>query len=180
MSAHYVTFGNFHNTLEVTLGGKDAEHIARGLTFTKKAEHAASHVKITHASPECSSDQLFRHILSGTSTGDFTGCIVVNVNAQKTVAYQRSSNILLHPETKINIVPQLEIYASDVKCSHGATVGQLNEEAVFYLRSRGIGEADARNTLLQALAEELLKDIANPSVKQEMLQHLQIMKHDKI
>ncbi|MDR1671916.1 MAG: SufD family Fe-S cluster assembly protein [Bacteroidales bacterium] len=177
MSVHCVTFGNVRNTLDATLAGKDAEHVVRGLTFTKEAEHAANHVDITHASPECSSNQLFRHILSGTSTGDFTGRIVVSANAQKTTAYQRSSNILLHPETKMNITPQLEIYADDVKCSHGATVGQLDAEAVFYLRSRGIGEAEARKILLQALAEELLKDIASPAVKQRILQHLQIMKY---
>ncbi len=171
MKTHYLSISgaSVRNNLSVMLNGKNADHTAKGLSFTQQTEHVDNHVQITHASPDCRSNQLFKHILSDTSTGAFTGRIIVAEGAQKTSAYQRSGNILLQPEAKMNIRPQLEIYADDVKCSHGATVGQLDAEALFYLRSRGIGEVEAKKLLLRAFAEEVLTDISNESVKAEII-----------
>jgi Fe-S cluster assembly protein SufD len=171
MKMHYATLGGetVRNNLKVTLAGAKAEHIAGGLSLTQQNEHIDNDVLIVHESPDCQSNQLFRHILSDTSTGAFTGRIVVNKGAQKTVAYQKSSNILLHPKAKMNIRPQLEIYADDVKCSHGATVGQLNAEALFYLRSRGISEAGAKKILLHAFAGEVINQISCESFRKTVL-----------
>jgi Fe-S cluster assembly protein SufD len=169
MKTHYVSMNgkSIRNNLSITLSEKYAGHTVKGLAFTRQTEHTDNHVLVTHASSDCNSNQLFRHILSGTSTGAFTGRIVVAGDAQKTSAYQRSSNILLNPEAKMNIRPQLEIYADDVKCSHGATVGQLDMEALFYLRSRGISESEARKILLRAFAGEIVNDITCEPVKNE-------------
>jgi len=161
MKTYYVNLGgnNIQNQLIAKLNDEKAEHFAYGLSLTHQNEHVDNNVQLIHASPDCLSKQLFKHILSDTSTGIFTGRIVVDKDAPKTVAYQRSSNIVLHSKAKMNIRPQLEIYADDVKCSHGATVGQLDAEALFYLRSRGIGETEAKKTLLQAFADEVLDNI---------------------
>ena len=175
MKTHYMTLSGTSvvNNLTVKLVGNYAEHTAKGLSLTCRKEHADNQVHITHESPDCRSNQLFKHILSGTSTGAFTGRILVAEDAQKTMAYQRSSNILLNPEAKMNVRPQLEIYADDVKCSHGVTVGQLDSDALFYLRSRGVGEAEARKILLQAFAGEILEDIGSEPVKKEMMQAME-------
>jgi Fe-S cluster assembly protein SufD len=172
MKTHYVTFGgqNVSNRLNVRLSGEKAEHAAYGFSVTQQTEHVGNEVLMIHASADCQSNQLFKHILSNTSTGAFTGRIVVEKGAQKTAAYQRSSNILLHPKAKMNICPQLEIYADDVKCSHGATVGQLDAEALFYLRSRGIGEEEAKKMLLQAFASEAINSISCAPFKESILQ----------
>ena len=162
MKTHFVSLrGNrICNRLTVTLSGKNAGHFASGLSLTQQSEHTENEIRIEHASPDCQSNQLFKQILSDRSTGIFTGRTVVRQNSQRTLAYQRSSNILLHPQAKMDIRPQLEIYADDVKCSHGATVGQLDAEALFYLRSRGIGEEEAKKMLLQAFAGEILDGIS--------------------
>jgi Fe-S cluster assembly protein SufD len=172
MKIHYVTLGGgtVRNSMEVRLGGEKAVHVAGGLSLTQQTGHVDNDMLIVHESPGCRSDQMFRHILSDTSTGAFTGRIVVARDAQKTVAYQRSSNILLHPQAKMNIRPQLEIYADDVKCSHGATVGQFDAEALFYLRSRGIGQAEARKILLHAFACEVLDHISCDVFRESILQ----------
>jgi len=172
MKLHYINMraGTVRNSLKVTLADVKAEHIASGLTFSQQSKHVDNNVQIIHASPDCQSDQLFKHILADSSTGVFTGRIVVDKNSHKTVAYQRSSNILLNPEAKMNIQPQLEIYADDVKCSHGATVGQLDAEALFYLRSRGIGENQAKKILLQAFAGEVVNKISCKILKNIILQ----------
>ena len=162
MKTHYVNLsGSFiQNQLKVKLNDENAVHFAYGLSLTQQNEHVDNDIHIVHASPDCRSNQLFKHILSDTSTGVFTGRIVVDKGAKKTAAFQRSSNILLHPKAKMKIRPQLEIYADDVKCSHGATVGQLDAEALFYLRSRGVSEIEAKNVLLQAFANEIIDNIS--------------------
>jgi len=172
MKTHYITLGGkiVSNSLKVTLTAQNAEHIARGLSLTQQNEHIDNNILMVHTSPDCQSNQLFRHILSDTSTGDFTGRIVVDKDARKTVAYQKSSNILLHPKAKMNIRPQLEIYADDVKCSHGATVGQLDAEALFYLRSRGISEDGAKKILLYAFAGEVIDQISCETFRKNVLQ----------
>jgi len=172
MKTHFVSLhgGRICNRLSVKLAGKNAIHFASGLSLTQQSEHAENDILIEHASPDCQSNQLFKQILSDRSTGIFTGRTVVQKNSQKTLAYQRSSNILLHPQAKMNIRPQLEIYADDVKCSHGATVGQLDAEALFYMRSRGIGEDEAKKMLLQAFAGEILDGISCTPFREGILQ----------
>ena len=170
MKKHFVTMGgkNVYNSMKVEFSGKNAEHDTFGLSLTHQTEQISNEILITHASPDCRSSQLFKHILSDTSIGAFTGRIVVKKGAFKTTAYQRSSNILLHPKAKMNICPQLEIYADDVKCSHGATVGQLDAEALFYMRSRGIGETEAKKILLHAFANETIDTISNKSFREKI------------
>ncbi|RYD71719.1 MAG: SufD family Fe-S cluster assembly protein, partial [Sphingobacteriales bacterium] len=118
-----------------------------------------NHSFVDHAKPNCYSNEFYKGIMMHQSTAVFNGKIMVRPDAQKTNAYQSNKNILLSPEAKINAKPQLEIFADDVKCSHGATTGQLDEEALFYMRSRGIGEEDARAILTFAFAEDVLFDI---------------------
>ena len=171
MKSNYITLGgeNINNSMKVKLNGKQAEHNATGLSLTQQTEKVNNDMLIVHASPDCQSKQLFKNILSDQSSGAYTGRIVVNKDAQKTMAYQRSNNILLHPKAKMNIRPQLEIYADDVKCSHGATVGQLDAEALFYLRSRGIDENEAKKMLLCAFAHEVLDNISSSSYRENIL-----------
>jgi Fe-S cluster assembly protein SufD len=116
-----------------------------------------SYMKVEHASPHCESRQFYKGILDGRSRGVFHGRIIVHKDAQKTDAKQTNMNLLLSEEAQIDTKPQLEIYADDVKCTHGATIGQVDDEAVFYLRSRGLSEAAARGLLLYAFAGEMLQ-----------------------
>ena len=174
MSSHYVSLAgcNVTNSLKVNLCGEKATHQASGLSFTQQNEHTGNDIQINHIAHNCTSNQLFKHVLSDSSTGAFAGRITVNKDAPKTVAYQKSANILLDARAKMNIQPQLEIYADDVKCSHGATIGKLNEEALFYILTRGIGEKEAKKILLQAFAEEALNSISCVSFRENIRQRL--------
>lgn len=116
-------------------------------------------MKVEHASPHCDSRQFYNGILDGHSRGVFHGRIIVHKAAQKTDAKQTNRNLLLSEDAQIDTKPQLEIYADDVKCTHGATIGQINKDAIFYLRSRGVGEEAARALLLFAFASESLERI---------------------
>ena len=111
------------------------------------------------------SDQFYKGVLDGTARSAFAGRIVVDRIAQKTNAYQSNNNLLLSPDAEINTKPELEIYADDVKCSHGATAGELDERALFYLRSRGLEPELARNLLTYAFAGEVLERLVDPAVK---------------
>ena len=121
---------------------------------------------IDHASPGCKSDQLFKSILAGAARGVFTGKVLVRRGAQKTDAHQSSKNLLLSETAKADARPQLEILADDVKCAHGAAVGQLEEDPVFYLRSRGIGEKEARRILAAGFANEVTDAIPLESLRE--------------
>ena len=120
--------------------------------------------------PNCESNELYKGIASGKSSGTFNGKIFVRKDAQKTNAYQSSKNILLSDDATINTKPQLEIYADDVKCSHGTSTGKIDTDALFYLKARGIGEESARKLLLQAFAEEVIEKIEVESLKERILQ----------
>ena len=124
-----------------------------------------------HAYPNCKSNQLFKGVLDDYATGAFNGRVLVRKDAQKTEAFQANNNILLTDDADINTKPQLEIYADDVKCSHGATVGQLDEDALFYLRARGIEKKEAKLLLMYAFAHDVLKNIHVPAL-QERIQDL--------
>ncbi|PYU93499.1 MAG: Fe-S cluster assembly protein SufD [Acidobacteria bacterium] len=144
------------NDLNVLLNGEGCDCTLDGLYFAGGEQHVDNHTTIDHAKPHCSSRELYKGILDGKSTGVFNGKIIVRKDAQKTDARQTNNNLLLSEESLINTKPQLEILADDVKCTHGATIGQLDVEALFYLRTRGIGDAAARSLLTYAFASEII------------------------
>lgn len=160
--------GVVRNNVKVTLDGEGADNTTSGLFLTDEEQSVDSHIFINHAKPNCTSNQLFKGILDDKSTGSFNGRILVSPDAQKTIAYQKNSNLLLTSDARMNTRPQLEIYADDVKCSHGATVGQLDQEALFYLRSRGIGKGEARLLMMFAFAHEIVDQIKVQPLKERM------------
>ncbi len=151
--------GLIRNNLKVSLEGEHAESHVYGMSFTDKKQHVDNYTNIEHAKANCTSNQVYKNVLDEDSVGAFTGRIHVVRDAQKTAAFQRNNNVLLTDSAKMNTKPQLIIDADDVKCSHGATVGQIDEEALFYLRARGINEADARMMLMNAFAHEVIQEI---------------------
>ncbi len=160
--------GLIRNNYFAKLNGEGAENYTHGLFFCEDNQHVANYVHIHHLKPHCQSDQLFKGILDGEATGAFNGKILVDKYAVKTIAYQRNNNILLSKKAKMNTKPQLEIYNDDVKCSHGATVGQIDENALFYLRSRGISYEQARHLLMFAFANEVIEKINLDPLKDRM------------
>src|SRR5690606_3383984 len=127
------------------LNGEGAECALDGLYIVNGKQHVDHHTVIDHASPNCNSHQLYKGVLDGESRGVFNGKIFVRRDAQKTDAIQNNKNLLLSRKAEIDTKPQLEIDADDVRCTHGATIGQLDDEALFYLQARGIGAAQARH-----------------------------------
>jgi len=125
-----------------------------------------NHTLVDHLKPNCQSNELYKGIADGKSTAVFNGQIFVERDAQKTNAYQSSKNILLSDDATVNAKPELEIYADDVKCSHGTSTGKVDETALFYLKSRGIGEESARKLLLHAFAHEVIGQIKIEAVKE--------------
>lgn len=160
--------GLVRNSTYHYLGGEGAESQAFGLFLADKFQHVDNYVNIDHASPRCTSNQLFKGVLDDMATGAFNGRILVRQDAQKTLAYQKSNNILLTDDAKMDTKPQLEIFADDVKCSHGAAVGQINEEALFYLRSRGISKKEARLMLMFGFAHEVIQNIKIEPLRERM------------
>lgn len=157
--------GKVRNNLHIRMEGEGAETNALGLFLIDKMQHVDSYTVIEHASPHCTSNQHYKGVLDDASTGAFNGKIHVHPDAQKTEAYQTNNNILLTDNAKMNTKPQLEIYADDVKCSHGATVGQLDEEALFYLQSRGISKDESRLMLMAAFTHEVISRIKQPALQ---------------
>jgi Fe-S cluster assembly protein SufD len=152
--------GLIRNNLKVTFSGEHSEANVNGISFTDQKQHVDSFTLIEHAMPNCLSNQIYKNILDEDSTGAFSGRIHVARDAQQTNAFQRNNNVLLSDKAKMQTKPQLIIDADDVKCSHGATVGHIDEEALFFLRSRGIGEKDARMMLMNAFAREVVQKIS--------------------
>jgi len=148
-----LTRRNIHPVLD----GEGGECLINGLFMANGRQHMDNYMRVEHASPRCASRQFYKGILDGQSRGVFHGRIVVHKDAQKTDAKQTNMNLLLSEDAQIDTKPQLEIYADDVKCTHGATVGQIDDDAIFYLRARGIPEASARALLLFAFAGEILQ-----------------------
>jgi Fe-S cluster assembly protein SufD len=147
------------------LDGEGGECTLNGLYVSAGRQHVDNHTVIDHAKPHCSSRELYKGVLDGNSTGVFNGKIIVRQDAQKTDSKQSNKNLLLSGDAVINTKPQLEIYADDVKCTHGATIGQIDAEALFYLRSRGIGVDEARALLTQAFANDVLDKIRLKSLR---------------
>ncbi|SMC45399.1 Fe-S cluster assembly protein SufD [Pedobacter africanus] len=151
--------GIVRNNMNLVLDAAGNETHLYGLYLLKGKTHVDNHTLIDNRQPNCFSNQFYKGIANDASTAVFNGRIMVQPEAQKTNAYQSNKNILLSDQATINTKPQLEIFADDVKCSHGCTVGQLDDEALFYLRARGIPKADAEVLLLQAYASDILEHI---------------------
>lgn len=153
--------GLSRNDFRINLKGSGANAILKGLNLLSGAQHADTNVVMIHQSPNCESNQRFKSIVSQQATAVFNGTIHVERNAQKTNAFQSARSILLGDQSRNYVKPRLEIYADDVKCSHGATTGQIDQEALFYLQSRGISLAVARNMLIAAFASDVFEGIEN-------------------
>jgi Fe-S cluster assembly protein SufD len=151
--------GLVRNNLNIALEAKHCEAHLYGLYFLDGQSHIDNHTVVDHVKPNCMSNELYKGIINDSATAVFNGKIFVQPQAQKTNAYQSNKNILLSDMATVNTKPQLEIFADDVKCSHGCTVGRLDEEGMFYLRSRGISEKIARSLLIHAFAVDILEHI---------------------
>jgi Fe-S cluster assembly protein SufD len=166
----YITLhgGVVRNNLEVKMQGEGAENSSAGLFLADMNQHVDNYTMIHHLKPNCLSNQLYKGILDNEATGAFNGKIHVWPDAQKTLAYQKNSNLLLTDTASMKSRPQLEIYADDVKCSHGATIGQLDEDALFYLRSRGIPEKESRHLMMYAFAHDVISHIKTPALRERI------------
>ncbi len=162
-----ITLGskNTRNEVNARLNGQNANADINGAYILAGEEKLENRVFIDHAYPECDSNQLFKGILNDNSKGAFTGKILVRKDSQKTNAFQSTKNILLHENAKMSMNPFLEIYADDVKCSHGASVGEIDEDALFYLQARGISKQEANTILLRSFVLEILEKISNESYR---------------
>ncbi|MDR1584769.1 MAG: Fe-S cluster assembly protein SufD [Prevotellaceae bacterium] len=157
--------GLTRNNIEIALNGEHTETLLCGMAVGDKNQEVDNYTSILHNKPNCHSTELFKYILGDESKGGFTGRIYVAEDAQKTEAYQNSKNILLDKTARMRTKPQLEIYADDVRCSHGATIGQLDETAMFYLQSRGISESEARLLLMYAFTADVIENIRIDALK---------------
>jgi Fe-S cluster assembly protein SufD len=173
--------GSLYNSTNINLGGRLSRHdihlkftaeggeaFVDGLYMLSGDQHADTHSTIDHALPNCVSHQTYKGVLNDKSRGVFNGKVFVRENASGTDAQQSNKNLLLSNEARVDTKPQLEIYNDDVKCAHGATVGQLEEEELFYLLSRGLTETLARNLLTYGFAEEIINKIGIESIKKEL------------
>ena len=158
--------GMIRNNLNVDSDGQGCETNMYGLYLTKGKTHVDNQTEVDHIQPNSYSNELYKGIMDENSRGVFNGKIYVRQEAQKTNAFQSNNNVLLSDTATVNTKPQLEIWADDVKCSHGCTTGQLDEEAIFYLRSRGIGEKQARAMILRAFAREVIDKIEYEGLKE--------------
>ncbi|MGK2861322.1 MAG: Fe-S cluster assembly protein SufD [Chitinophagaceae bacterium] len=157
--------GIVRNNLNMILDAEFCESHLYGLYFQQGQSHIDNHTLVDNVKPNCYSNQLYKGIMDGNATGVFNGKIFVQRDAQKTNAYQSNKNILLSDLASVNTKPQLEILADDVKCSHGCTVGRLDDEGLFYLQSRGITEKNAKSLLLHAYADDILDKINLPVIR---------------
>lgn len=163
--------GVTRNSVEVALNGENCETLLCGMVLGDKEQVVDNFTSVLHNKPHCHSTELFKYVLDDHSRGGFTGKLYVAKDAQKTQAYQTNKNIIINNDAKVQTRPQLEIYADDVKCSHGATIGQLDESALFYMRQRGIPEKEAKMLLMNAFAEDVVGNIRIPAL-QERIRHL--------
>ena len=160
--------GLIRNLSHITMSGPHSSADVYGLYLMDRYQHIDNQVLINHAAPDCESRELFKGVLDDHASGVFNGHIRVHRDAQRTNAFQTNKNILLTDKASIDTKPFLEIYADDVKCSHGATIGQLDAEALFYIRSRGISESNAKILLMYAFAADVINKISIPELRQRM------------
>jgi len=168
--SHVISLGAklARNDIDVKLGEHGAEVVLNGLYMADKTQHVDNHTRIDHLCPHTHSTQTYRGVLAGRSRGVFNGKVVVHKNAQKISADQSNANLLLSDDAEIDTKPELEIYADDVKCSHGATIGQLDENMLFYLRTRAIPEDTAKSLLTFAFADEIIRQLGLTPVRQQL------------
>lgn len=153
------------NNLEFYQDGERIDSNLNGFTLIEDKQHVDNHTLIKHNQPNCESHELYKGIYSDKSTGVFSGKVIVDKIAQKTNAFQQNNSVLIGDKATINSKPQLEIFADDVKCSHGCTIGQLDNSALFYMQQRGISKEDAKALLLFAFADDVLEKIKIPQLK---------------
>jgi Fe-S cluster assembly protein SufD len=150
--------------VNVFVDGEGCETFLNGAYLSKGIQHIDNHTTIDHMKPNCNSYELYKGVMDEKSTAVFNGKVFVRPDAQKIAAFQSNANVLIGDEASVNSKPELEIYADDVKCSHGSTIGQLDEEAIFYLQSRGISENTARRLVLTAFMQDVFEKITSPAV----------------
>ena len=165
------------NNSSFLIEGENCETNLNGAYLLKDLQHLDNHTIVDHIAPHCNSNELYKGILSGKATGVFNGKVFVRPNAQKISAFQSNANVLLSDDASVNSKPELEIYANDVKCSHGSTTGQLDEDAVFYLRARGLSEKSARSLITQAFITEVVDKVEQKEVR-DFIQAKLVELHD--
>jgi Fe-S cluster assembly protein SufD len=170
ITSHTVTLGGaiVRNEITPVLDGPGAECGLNGLYLASGRQHVDNHLRVEHAQPHCDSREFFKGILEDRARAVFTGRIVVHKDAQKTDAKQTNMNLLLSEDAQVDTKPQLEIFADDVKCTHGATIGQIDEDAIFYMQTRGIDRETARGVLIFGFAEESLDHIAVVPLRKQL------------
>ena len=170
VSVHTFSFGGklTRNNLNFYQKGERIDSTMKGVTIIEDKQHVDHNTLVHHIQPNCESHQDYKGIFGDSSTGVFNGKVVVEKEAQKINAYQSNNNILADDKATINSKPQLEIFADDVRCSHGCTIGQLDEEALFYLQSRGIPRKEARGLMMYAFANNVLESVKIPEVKKRI------------
>jgi Fe-S cluster assembly protein SufD len=168
--SHFLALGAGleRNEVEVVFDGEGGDARLNGLYVADGVQHTDSQTFVDHAKPHCTSNQLYKGVLAGAARGVFNGRVVVRPQAQKTDAHQTNRNLLLSEAALVDTKPQLEIYADDVKCTHGATIGRLQEEALFYLQSRGLGPEEARDILTHAFAREVVSRVRPEGVREAL------------
>ena len=166
-SVHTFSFGGkiVRNNLNFYQNGEHMDSILKGITILEDKQHVDHHTLVHHIEPNCESHQDYKGIYNGRSTGVFNGKVIVNKEAQKTNAYQQNNNVLVSDKATVNAKPQLEIFADDVKCSHGCTIGQLNNDALFYMQQRGIPKKEAKALLMYAFSNTVLDSVKIPQLK---------------
>ena len=169
-SIHTFSFGGnlTRNNLNFFQNGERIDSTLKGVTIIGNKQHVDHNTLVHHIEPNCESHQDYKGIFGDNATGVFNGKVIVNKEAQKTNAYQANNNILISDKATVNTKPQLEIFADDVKCSHGCTIGQLDESAMFYMRSRGIPEKEAKALLMYAFSNNVLSSVKIPEIKQRI------------
>jgi Fe-S cluster assembly protein SufD len=160
------------NDLRISLDGQNIEANLNGFYLPRESQLVDNHTKVDHRFPHCNSNELYKGILFDQSQGVFNGKVYVRKDAQKTNAYQNNANVLVGEDAQMNTKPELEIYADDVKCSHGTTTGQIDESAMFYLRARGLSEDSARKLLTTAFINDVLNKVENETVRTHIIEVL--------
>mgnify|MGYP003644453686 FL=1 len=170
VSVHTFSFGGniTRNNLNFYQKGEYIDSILKGITIIEGKQHVDHHTLVHHIEPNCESHQDYKGIFDERSTGVFNGKVIVEKEAQKINAYQQNNNVLISDRSTINAKPQLEIFADDVKCSHGCTIGQLDEQALFYMQQRGIPQKEAKALLMYAFANTVLESVKIPEVKERI------------
>ena len=156
--------GLVRNNLYISVDGENCESNLYGAYILKGNQHVDNHTVVDQRMPNCESNELYKGVMDEKSTAVFNGKVFVRKDAQKVNAFQSNGNVLLSDDATVNSKPELEIYADDVKCSHGSTTGQLDEEAVFYLRTRGLSENSARQLLVTAFIEDTFEHVNNEEI----------------